>query len=428
MRDRIENILHSGNLSLYTCILCVSLLAVRIHWLPPFMVALVIFRWCEPEPKFISPSVENRRAKFLLILFVLLFLWQLAGLILADSIITGLERIVKRASFVLFPAALFSPSEKIRNKLDIILKIFVFCTIGYLLFCLVNAIDNSLVKVNGILNFRPYHPVNTWESWFTGFRLSGNVHPSYLAMYVLLSVLLCIDFFFKSTKKQAFWWLLIAILLFIIILLLSSRAGIISALVTIPLLLYFKLKIKYSMRYFAVTIIVFITAFIFLLSFNSRIKYTLDDISRGKISQTLQDDIRLNIWRSAFGAIKQHVLFGVGTGNASNELKNEFVKRGYTEGLYETLNAHNQFLEILLENGIIGLIIFLMILIYTGFISIVERNYILLVFVCMMIIFFLFESMLNRLAGVTFYPLFTFLLIHWQNHAFKNNLFTIDPR
>jgi len=98
--------------------------------------------------------------------------------------------------------------------------------------------------------------------------------------------------------------------------------------------------------------------------------------------------------------------------DASAELKKEFKKKGYTYGYYNDLNAHNQFLEVLLENGLIGLVIFLGILGYMIFIAVSERNLVYGLFILMILIFFSFESALNRLAGITFFSLFSFLLIH----------------
>lgn len=413
MKQKLHKLLESGTLSFYTFIICLGLLAVQIHWLPPFMVALVILRWLERKRDIFSAGPENQRSRYLFFLFTILFLWQVSGLILADSLLPGLERIIKRAAFVLFPAALFYPSEKIRENLFLALKIFVVCILAYILFCFCRALDNSLVRENGKLIFRPYHPVNTWESWFTGFHLSGKIHPSYLAMYVQLSVLLSLEFFFEGLMKnmRQFFWLITALALFAVELLLSSRAGIISAAITIPLFLFFRLRSRFPSRYFIMATLIFIAAFLVLIASNSRIRYTIEDISSERINQTMANDIRLNIWRSAIGVIKVHPVFGVGTGNASMELKKEFVAMGYKEGFYETLNAHNQFLEILLENGFVGLMIFLGILTYMAYTSIAEKNYIFMTFILMMFIFFLFESMLNRLAGVTFFSLFTFVLI-----------------
>jgi O-antigen ligase len=105
----------------------------------------------------------------------------------------------------------------------------------------------------------------------------------------------------------------------------------------------------------------------------------------------------------------------VGTGDVSTELKKEFKNLGYSYGYYEDLNAHNQFIEIQLENGIIGLVLFLILLGYMIYIAVSQGNLVYGLFILMMIIFFSFETMLNRLAGVTFFPLFAFLLYYLKN-------------
>jgi O-antigen ligase len=112
------------------------------------------------------------------------------------------------------------------------------------------------------------------------------------------------------------------------------------------------------------------------------------------------------------GVVRKNLIFGVGTGDASDKLKEEFVSRGYIDGYYNNLNAHNQFLEILVENGLIGLILFLSILAYMAYMAVNKQNILLGLFIITTIVFFIFETMLNRLAGVSFFGLFSFLLIY----------------
>jgi hypothetical protein len=52
-----------------------------------------------------------------------------------------------------------------------------------------------------------------------------------------------------------------------------------------------------------------------------------------------------------------------------------------------------------------------------GYIALNKKNILLGLFIISVIIFFIFETMLNRLAGVSFFGLFSFLLIY----AKKNN-------
>lgn len=408
------NILKSGDLSFYACLLCAAILPVHIHWLPPLMVALAVFRFFERKSE---SFLENQAREYrnLFFLFLLLFLWQLSGLFFADSIMSGIERMFKRTAFILFPAALYYPSARLISKFDLIMKVFILGIIIYLIFCFTRAFINSFPTVDGKVIFRPYHELYTWESWFTGIRLSGKIHPAYLAMYIMVAVLICLEYFFnpEMERKEKKMWLLAAILLFPVILLLT-RSAVIASVIIFPLYFFLKIRSDYPHWILFSLAGLFILVFALLLAFNSRIKYTLEDISREKIGATMENDIRLNIWRSAWGVIKDHPVIGVGTGNASVELKKEFVKRGYSEGFYDDLNAHNQFLEILLENGIIGLLIFLWILAYMVFMAVSGQNKLLFLFVLITIIFFFFESMLNRLAGIMFFPFITFLLIHFR--------------
>jgi O-antigen ligase len=402
------------NLSYYSLIICVALLPVQMHLIPPFMIAMVIFWYLEKKNEISLNFIKDNESGRLMAIFLLLFVWQLIGLAFADSMGSGIERIYKRASFVLFPLALYFPVQKIKLNIRLILNIYTVCVFAYVVFCLGNALANSLILQDGKLLFRPYDDYYTYESFFAGARLSAGIHPSYLAMYVLLAMIFSISNSFEPDIRSGIriFWIVISIVFLIVIALLSSRSGIIAAVVIIPVFLVYKLRNRIPLWLVVAALILFTALFAVLLAKNMRIKTTMEDVSNETINEALNKDVRLNIWRSAWGVIKVNPVIGVGTGNASKELKKEFIRRGYTEGFYEDLNAHSQFLEILLENGVIGLMIFLGILGYMEYIAIADKNFILQVFIIMCVIFFIFESMLNRLAGVMFFPLFTFLILH----------------
>ncbi|MGC1391939.1 MAG: O-antigen ligase family protein, partial [Bacteroidales bacterium] len=114
----------------------------------------------------------------------------------------------------------------------------------------------------------------------------------------------------------------------------------------------------------------------------------------------------------AYKVIEKNPVFGVGIGDACEELKTEFKLLGFTNGYYDNLNAHNEFLEILLSSGAVGLLIFLAIIGLMIFSAVKNRNLLYGIYIIMMLIFFTFESMLNRLAGISFFSLFSFLLMH----------------
>jgi O-antigen ligase len=412
----LKEIIQRRDLSFYAGIICVALIAMYIHWLPPFMVAWVLFWIAETHFDFKFKEALRSKPGKLFLLFLVLFIWQMAGLLFTDSFASGFERMYKRLSFILFPLVLFLPGFRIKENVGLILRIFAISTLIYILYCFGNAIDNSITTHNGVKIFNPHPEILYYENFFFGNLFSDKVHPTYLSMYILISMLISLESFFDkalSVIKRVLW--LTVIFLFLTVLyLLSSRAGILSAVVILPVYLLFRLY-KLIPRYALYLIIVLIVSFTgILLKTNSRIQYSIEEVSKEKIHQTLETDTRFVIWKSAFGVIKNNLLFGVGTGDASKELKAEFLSRGYTDGYYDNLNAHNQFIEIQLENGLIGLAVFLTIIGFIAYISISEKNLILGLFLISMLIFFMFETLLNRHAGIAFFPIFTFLLLHYK--------------
>jgi O-antigen ligase len=136
---------------------------------------------------------------------------------------------------------------------------------------------------------------------------------------------------------------------------------------------------------------------------------------------------RLEIWKSSLNIARDNFVFGVGTGDIQDELNKEYKEPGNT-GLdnANNLNAHNQLLEVLLENGFIGIVFFLSLFVMMTYIAVKEHNHIYLMFNIIVFVSFMFESMLNRLAGVSFFSLFSFMLLYAgsnkQNHQIKNNV------
>jgi O-antigen ligase len=412
----IKELSENKSLTFYASLACVTILPLYIHWLPPFMILWGLFWFFENRNEFGTIPVKGNNQALLFFLFLALFLWQTGELALAESLNSGFERIFKRLSMLLFPLVLFYPGIKIKQNSELILRIFVLSVLVYLAYCFGNALHSSLVFKDGKWVFNAYHELYTYESFFTGARLSALVHPSYLSMYVLMSALISFESGFNpvlSVTKRSLW-LSASVFLVIVLYLLSSRAGVLAGFLVLSLYFIFKFYRKLSKT---VIVLIFLTTgvgSVIMLKTNERLKYSIDELANSGLHGTFSNDTRSLIWKSAFGVIKSNLILGVGTGDASYELKKEFKKRGYVDGYYDNLNAHNQFLEILLENGIIGLIIFLSLICYSIYISITEQNLLLGLFIIMMTVFFMFETVLNRLAGITFFPLFAFLLIYYQ--------------
>jgi O-antigen ligase len=419
--DNIKIFFKNGGLTFICCLLTVIILPAYVYYLPPVMILWGIFWFLENGQGFRKIFFAQNKAAILFYLFICFFLWQMAGLFITDSLNTGFERIFKRLSFLFFPLVLFYPGSRIIKNIHLIIRIFTICTFIYVLYCYTNALHNSLSVSAGKWIFNP-HPVDyDFENYFYAERLSYLVHPSYLAMYIVISILISLESILdsSSTFLRKTFWIIVIITFFIVLYMLSSRAGILALIVVLPLYFLFKFYNKFSKWILLVIVLVIAVLFVEIAKTNEKVQTAIAGISNENFHKTLKSDERLLIWKSALGVIKENIVFGVGTGDASTELKKEFIKRGYVNGFYDNLNAHNQFLEILLENGLIGLILFLIVLGYMSFHAIYQKNLISGLFIIMMVIFFMFETILNRLAGITFFPFFSFLLIHLKINTGK---------
>jgi O-antigen ligase len=160
--------------------------------------------------------------------------------------------------------------------------------------------------------------------------------------------------------------------------------------------------------------VIFIVVLIFSLPLfrkNDRVNILLKGFSKEQKFDLKKQDERIIVWKAAMNVIKKNPIMGVGIGDVRTELVEEYDRIGEYKISRQRLNAHNQFLEVLLENGIVGILIFISLFGYMIFIAINEKRLLYGLFVFMMLVFFMFETVLYRLAGVSFFPLFSFLLL-----------------
>ena len=85
------------------------------------------------------------------------------------------------------------------------------------------------------------------------------------------------------------------------------------------------------------------------------------------------------------------------------------------------LNSHNQFIETTAEHGLIGLLLLLSAFGLMFGVAFTNRNIIYFMFILIVFISFLFETMLNRLAGLAFFSVFSFLLLNIGNQDTDNH-------
>lgn len=115
---------------------------------------------------------------------------------------------------------------------------------------------------------------------------------------------------------------------------------------------------------------------------------------------------RFEFWRAAIGIIKQHWLIGVGTGDVRKAFDKQYIDMNTSLAEDFRLRAHNQFLEIGVASGIIGILWLLFSVIYPAIKTRKLFTYAYFVFWMIFVLSMTSEDTLETQAGATFYAFF----------------------
>jgi len=422
-KGQIKILLKRGNFSFIFAALTLLILPIHVHFLPPLMILWFLACLLENYRMFNFKWHFTNAYSLLFILFIIYYLWQAAGLIYTSDYNLGLLNLFSRLSLIVFPIVLIYPGEMIKNRTKILLRIFAIATSLFMLICYSFAMYRSVGILGGTWSFNPHPDENPWLNYFYSSLLTIDHHPTYIAMYVMLSAFICFEAWYDYTIKTSvrILWLVLGVLLIITQYFLSSRSGILISLVLVPVYFIFKFKNSGKFKYAWLGIPVILIALIPLILKNQRVDYLFGKVFNKQEGYERKDDPRLTIWKSALKISQKNLVIGVGIGDVRAVLTSEYERTGENQMAAERFNAHNQFIEVLLENGIVGLAIFAAIFALMIYVSFVAKNLLYGVFIIMMLIFFMFESVLYRLAGVSFFPLFAFLLLYYPSQK-RNNI------
>jgi O-antigen ligase len=406
-----------GDYTFYLSFLTIAILPINVRYLPPFMILWGVV-WLIETLVRNNKFFDNKKSHLLLFfLFLIFYGWQLFGMLYSDNSSIGWQNLSRRFSMILFPLILLIPGERIRQKSTFLIRLFAGSTFIFILFCFAYAFYRSLDFQNGILTFNPHHSIYVWFNYFYGSYFAIFQHPSYLSMYVLLSVFIAFESLYDIALKKShrIGWLLISIILLISLYFLSSRAAMLAALLIVPFYFLYKSVKRNKIRYTWIIIILAVFILTPVMLKNERFNTFTKAISQKTVTETVKKDVRIIVWKTALSIVSNNFILGVGTGDVNSELLKENKRVGNTELVETRLNVHNQYIEVLLENGAIGLIIFVSVFLTMLYIAYSEKNLLYFLYIIVIMIFFLFETMLNRLAGVSFFALFSFLLLHVRN-------------
>ena len=334
----------------------------------------------------------------------ILWLIPFIQLILTSSLADYWPKIETKLSIILIPLIILISLDLNKEILLKLLKLFLFGSILSCIICIINASFSFFISAN-------------YNSFFYQ-ELSIFHHPSYFSMYLNFSIgLLYINFIkpiesFNIKRKLS---LFLIIFLTLMTLLVSSKNGWATNIFlhSFFLVLFFKNK-KFNIEYlsFIVLIIISLSLIKQIPSLKWRAKEFTKNITNSSRSSTSSTIARIIAWESAFELIKKRPLLGYGEGLSKIELNKIYLKKGHTSIL--NLNAHNQFIQHQLDHGIIGTIFLLFFTIIMWFFSLIVKDYLYTLFLTIVIINFMTESILETQSGIVFFALFnTLFFFNW---------------
>jgi O-antigen ligase len=335
----------------------------------------------------------------------------------------------RKASLIAFPL-IFSVTPINKESLIKIFKAFVYGCLISVLICelqaLYHAVDFSSLTINSAQDssLTIYESIASDKNRFFSFNFSILHQPVYFSMYLIFAiVLLAQDKVFANRKIK-----LGLILMLLLAILQTLNKSSLVVLFTIILLHLLQFQKNYGRRViFLMPLFMIALIFVFNPRFNSfynktffldKSKMVIKDFKEIKNTNPNDYNFRIMLWSSSIDLIKENPFFGVGASVSSIKLNEVFAVKRQWYDRSERYHAHNQYLQILLDLGIVGFIVFLW-----GLISFLQLLYlkrplkvntIMVNFSVILLISFMFESVFERYSGITFFCLFFCLFTNYN--------------
>ncbi len=400
----------------YVVLAMALFLPIGGRFMPPLIALWLIcwladYRW--------KLKWNNLRQSGILAVYALFFLVYVASLAITENKTSGVFQIETKLVFFIFPVltglAVWSDSIN-RSKIQ---NAFVTGTFLAIVVCFVNAALNmseeKQMVAQGLLN-------DTYINWdfFFASRLSFLMHPSYLAMYATFSMYFLFQRIasnWQSKRNLAFLLVGLNLILMFAVFLLASRLAYITM-----FLLWAGVAVVYTRRTgsytkgligLAVLVITILVVYKSSDIIASRFDYAIRSFTSSEIDKTSSESsaVRRLVWSAASDEIAQNVLFGVGGGDVEHVLMEKYKREGMTGAYEHKLNAHSQFLQTLLATGLGGFVVLLAMLLLPLRRAFRKKDTDFMVFIAIIVLNILVESMFEIQAGVMFFAFFSALFI-----------------
>lgn len=344
----------------------------------------------------------------------------------------GLKLILRLINFIIFPLLIIYILPRIPKKQQTTLfSFFILSNFFIVIFLYVQLvkgidalgyIDESGKRIRGLLDLNILEqfkvvsklPLHVSRYYINENNISGVfIHKAYLSMGFVWSIILIIDnVFFKKTPR----WLkgvgLFLILVFVFSVMYLTSIPNLICLIMVPVFIIWKINSKkirtalFLLFFIAPSILLILPSVQNKLYDNVRFKQDFQEAKTMLVNifthkPDRNTNIRAQVWSCALNEFAKKPIFGHGIGS-----ENDVIKKCSNN----ELNAHNYFFSILVTGGIILFFAFMIFLRHSFKIALITKNKLYIVFLIIVCINLLSESMFIRIHGILFCSIFGSLL------------------
>lgn len=320
-----------------------------------------------------------------------------------DNTLPGLASLETKLPFVVCPLLLFFSPPLSRLEIRRLLYWFVLGSLLASLICLGGA---------------TYWWFSAGENYFSYKLLSSflEAHPTYQSMYTGFALFVVVERLWREFRvlQRLEWWglLVLALYLFAFILLLAARMELLAVVFLLGLSLLIAMHQKgqlwKGLMLAGVGLLLLASVIWTVPTTKARLSRMLGAESTAQSSS--EGNVRWKIWDAALGQVKDAWLFGYGAGDVQAVLEEAYREKNYESALKSHLNAHNQYFQILLSIGLLGLLLWVGLLLYPLAITRLAQQPFLWWFLALFALSCLTESMLESQRGTLFFCFFYCLL------------------
>jgi O-antigen ligase len=370
------------------------------------MVLLLIFSLFNiRELGFLNSLQQNRACISITIIFFI----RLISLIYSTDKAEGVTIITQQIPLLIIPLSFCFLEFKKEIWYKIILFYAIVTTVASFLGFLVGA----------------YHMLITNDS---GFLYNDNIctlfskQAVYFAWYISVAIIIFTVYLNENDQlkhRYKFYIYTAIIWLFFILFMLASRTSMLALLLI--WVWYLGKKLVQKKKYLESTLLIFslvigsiIISKLFPKTLNrfkgtTEINFQYDNKNIENHFNATYDKSKWNssntraaIWKCAIEIWKENKLIGTGIGDRTSDLLKKYEDKNFWYGIHTNKNTHNQYIDILISTGIIGLIIFIIVFfIYPMFLFYKQKQQFAFSIFLLLAICLFTENMFDRYQGLT---------------------------